>query len=133
MKAHLLRVVTACGVVLLTTSPGFAHHFFPRESDTPVSVTGTVVRFEMVNPHSRLLLEVRDAGGAVTTWDIELGSVQALMARGWKRDSVRPGDTVAAEVILWKGRAQAGSARAVDLPDGRRVFAGSHAGDYGRR
>ena len=133
MKAHLLRVVTACGVVLSTVSPGFAHHFFPRESDTPVSVVGTVVRFDLVNPHSRLLLEVRDASGAVSTWDIELGSVLALKARGWQRNSVRPGDVVTAEVILWKGRAHAGSARMVELPDGRRVCAGSHAGDYGRR
>ena len=133
MKAHLLRVVTACGVVLSTASPGLAHHFFPRASDTPVSVVGTVVRFQMVNPHSRLLLDVRDASGNVATWDIELGSVQALMARGWTRDSVRPGDVIAAEVIMWKGHAHAGSARTVELPDGSRVFAGSHAGDYGRR
>lgn len=133
MKAHLFRVVTAWTVVLATASPALAHHFFPRESDTPVSVVGTVVRFEMVNPHSRLLLEVRDASGNVATWDVELGSVHALMARGWKRDSVRPGDVVAAEVVMWKGRAHAGSARAVELPDGRRVFGGSHAGDYERR
>lgn len=133
MKPHLLRIATACGLALATASPGLAHHFFPRESDAPVTVTGTVVRFEMVNPHSRLLLEVRDAGGAVATWDIELGSVQALMARGWTRDALHPGDEVEAEVIMWKGRAHAGSARLVALPDGRRILAGLHAGDYPRR
>jgi len=133
MKPHLLRIAIACGLALATASPGLAHHFFPRESDTPVTVTGTVVRFEMVNPHSRLILEARDASGTVATWDIELGSVQALMARGWKRDVLHPGDVVAAEVILRKGRAHAGSARMVVLPDGRSVFAGSHAGDYPRR
>lgn len=133
MKADFLCVVAACGAVLLSASPGLAHHSFPRESDTPVSIVGTVVRFEMVNPHSRLLLDVRDAKGQVSTWDIELGSIQALVARGWQRDSLKPGDVVAVETILWKGRANAGAARTVELPNGRRVFAGSHAGDYGPR
>ena len=131
MKRYVLGVVT-CGALVLTASPGLAHHFYPIASATPISVTGTVVRFEMVNPHSRLLLEVRDASGNVSTWELELGSVLALRARGWTRDAVRAGDVLTIEVFLGKD-ANTGSARYVDLPDGRRVFGGSHAGDYGRR
>ncbi|MBI3047607.1 MAG: hypothetical protein HYY76_04785 [Acidobacteria bacterium] len=132
MNVHLFRLV-ASGALMLAASPGLAHHYFPRESDTPTTVTGTVVRFDMVNPHARLLLEVRDSSGTATIWDIELGSIQVLVARGWKRDAVRAGDVVTADVIMWKGRANAGSARTVQLPDGRKVFAGSHAGDSARR
>ena len=126
-------VLTICGGLLLATSAAFAHHFVPRESDTPMTIVGTVTRFEMVNPHSRLLLNVRDATGNISAWEIELGSIQALLARGWTKGSLKPGDVVAVEALLWRGRASAAVARTVEMPDGRTVFAGSHAGDYSRR
>src|SRR6266508_4065995 len=92
MTSNTLRVLTTCTVLVLTASPVLAHHFFARESDTPVSITGTVTKFEMRNPHSRLYLEVRDRGGNVSPWTIELGSVANLVARGWQKNSLKPGD-----------------------------------------
>jgi len=127
------RMLTACSVLLLAASPVLAHHFFPRDSDTPVSIVGTVVKFEMVNPHSRVLLDVRDGKGVATIWEIELGSVPALISRGWSRNLLRPGDVITVEAIIGKSRANVASARDVVLPDGRTLFGGSHAGDYGRR
>jgi hypothetical protein len=44
-------------------APVLGHHFFPREPGAPISITGTVARFEMRNPHSLIVLEVRDASG----------------------------------------------------------------------
>ena len=99
MKTGILRVLTVSAALLVLVSPVLAHHFFPRESDTPVSITGTVRKFEMVNPHSRVLLDVRDAAGTVTTWSIELGSVPALISRGWSRDTLKPGDVVTGHVV----------------------------------
>jgi hypothetical protein len=119
--------------VLLLVVPAAAHHFVPRESDTPVSISGVVAKFQMINPHSRLFLEVLDPSGVFSIWEIELGSVAALMARGWTRDLLKPGDPVTVQAILWKGRAHAAVARDVELPDGRRLFGGSHAGDYAAR
>ena len=126
-------VLTACSALLLTASLTFAHHFFPRESDTTVSIVGTVVKFEMVNPHSRVLLDVRDAQGTISRWEIELGSVQSLIGRGWDRTSLKPGDVVTLEATVGKGRANVAAAHNVALPDGRTLFGGSHAGDYPRR
>jgi hypothetical protein len=133
MRADVLGVVTVWAALVLTASPGLAHHFMPRESDKAVPIEGTVVRFDMINPHSRLFIEVEDATGRVDVWEIELGSVQALLARGWTRDALKPGDVVRVDAILWKGRANAAAARDVEWPDGRRLFGGSHAGDYPRR
>lgn len=133
MRSNLLCVLTGCSAMLLAASPAIAHHFVPRESDTPTTIVGTVARFEMVNPHSRLFLDVREGTGEVSTWEIELGSIPALIARGWTRASLKPGDIVTVEAVLWRGRANAAVARTVEMPDGRRVFAGSHAGDYPRR
>ena len=133
MRAEILRILTVSGALRILTSPVLAHHFFPRESDTPVSITGTVRKFEMVNPHSRVLLDVRDPTGNVTTWSIELGSVPALINRGWSRDTLKPGDVITVDTILFRGRSNLGSARDVELPTGERLFGGSHAGDYRRR
>lgn len=131
MRVTIVRTLTACSL-LLAASPVFAHHFFPRESDTPVAITGTVVRFEMRNPHSIVVVDVKDRAGNSNLWTIEMGSVANLVARGWERTALKPGDPFTAEVILGKGRANWGAAREVVLPDGRRVFAGSHAGDKPR-
>lgn len=133
MRSGFFRAVIACAAIVLIAAPSVAHHFVPRESDTPVTIVGTVARFDMVNPHSRLLLEVRDTAGVFTIWEIELGSVAALISRGWKRDLLKPGDLVTVQAILWKGRANAAVAREVEVPDGRRLLGGSHAGDYSRR
>ncbi len=133
MTLNTLRILTTCTVLLLPASPALAHHFFARESDTPVSIAGTVTKFEMRNPHSRLYLEARDRGGNVSTWTIELGSVANLVARGWQRDLLKPGDVVTVEAIIGKGTPNIAAARDLTLPDGRIVFAGSHAGDRAQR
>jgi hypothetical protein len=125
-----LGVAVACGLALLLAVPAAGHHFVPRESDATVTIVGTVAKFEMVNPHSRLLLVVGEEAAVGTMWEIELGSVMALVNRGWKRDLLKPGDRVTVEAIPWKGRANAAVAREIGIPDGRRLFAGSHAGDY---
>lgn len=126
---NILRALIACSALLLAASSVSAHHFFPRESDNPVSIAGTVIKFEWMNPHSRIFLDVADKTGKTSVWQIELGSPGALAGRGWTRDMLKPGDAVAMDVILWKGRANFAAARDVRLPDGRRMFAGSHAGD----
>jgi hypothetical protein len=122
-------MLAAVCVAVLMSPPLRAHHFFPKESDQTVSLTGKVTGFEWVNPHCRFFMDVTDKLGRVSSWEVELGSPAALTRRGWKKDSLRPGDFVTVEVILWKGRANMAVARDIVFPDGRRIFAGSHAGD----
>ena len=127
-----VSLAAASMAMLLAASPVFAHHFFPRASDKTVSLAGTVTKFEMRNPHSRVMLDVRDASGRVTTWEIELGSVPALTGRGWQRDSLKAGDRITVEAIVGSAKANVGAARDVTLPNGKVIFAGSHAGDFDR-
>jgi hypothetical protein len=129
MRPRFPAVLAAVCALPLTSLPLVAHHFFPKESDRTVSLVGKVTGFEWVNPHSRFFMDVADKNGQVTSWEIELGSPAALTRRGWKKESLRFGDLVTVEVILWKGRANTAVARDIVFPDGRRMFAGSHAGD----
>lgn len=133
MRNNIVRLMVVGCAGLFAASPAFGHHFFPRESDTSISIVGTVTKFELRNPHSSILLEVRDAAGTVSTWAIEMGSVQNLVARGWEKGSVKPGDIVAVEAVPGIGRANVAAARQVSLPDGRVMFAASHVGDTARR
>jgi hypothetical protein len=48
------KLLIAAVLVMLATGPAAAHHSFGAEFDENMSVTleGTVVRFEFMNPHS---------------------------------------------------------------------------------
>lgn len=58
-------------------------------------MTGTVVEFQLVNPHSLLIIAVEDADGNVVEWHGELGSPRSLNTTwGWRRDTFHAGDRV---------------------------------------
>jgi hypothetical protein len=132
MKLNRFGIAVTGSLLLLAASPLVAHHSFPRASDTTVLLAGTVTKFEMRNPHSRVTLDVRDAAGQVTSWDIELGSIPALVGRGWQKNSLKAGDLITVDAIVGSARANVAAARDITLPGGKVVFAGSHAGDKDR-
>ena len=117
-----------CAVVLAGSSAP-AHHFFPHDSDKPVSIVGSMTKFEWVNPHAFLYIDVKDPTGTVTNWQIELGSPFALLRRGWEKDSVKFGDVLTVEGYVSVANVKRAIARDIQLPDGRKMFAGSHVGD----
>jgi hypothetical protein len=81
---------------LLGPGAGLAHHGDAgRYEDEPITVTGTVVEFRLVNPHSVLIVAVKDEQGNVVEWHGELGSPNILSKTwGWTRDTFKIGDTV---------------------------------------
>lgn len=126
MKAKL--GVLVAGLLLLASVPVLAHHSFAAEFDSskPVTLTGTVVKFDWVNPHSRLYIEVKDqATGTVTPWELETGNVTTLQRRGWRRDTLKPGDAIIVTGFRAKDGANLAAASTVSTADGKRLFAGS--------
>jgi hypothetical protein len=116
--------------LLMAAIPLLAHHSFEAEYDykKPMKITGTVTKVEWMNPHARFYVDVKDESGKVTNWNFELGAIPVLLKQGWKRDSLKAGDTVTVEGFLAKdGTKSMANARSVYLPDGRRVFGGSSA------
>jgi hypothetical protein len=77
-----------------------------------------------LNPHARFYIDVKDETGKVRNLEIELGGPNALVRRGWNRDSLKIGNVVTVEAFPWKGQANMAVARVVQFPDGRKVFAG---------
>ena len=88
MKRGLLSLVCAALVVLVVSSPAWAHHGdADRYDETVITVTGTLVEIQMVNPHSLIAFDVTE-GGKTTRWQAELGSVQQLTKQfGWTKST----------------------------------------------
>ena len=114
-------------VCAAAAAPAFAHHSFAAEYDSakPVTLKGTVTKMEWMNPHARFYVDVKDDAGVVSNWELELGSPNGLMRRGWTRNSLKPGDAVVIEGYMAKDSSKLANARNVTLADGRKIFAGS--------
>lgn len=114
----------ACGTVSASLS---AHHAFSAEFDAtkPVTLTGTVTKFDLINPHSWIYLDVVDKDGKTTNWSVELGAPNALMRRGWRTDAVKVGAEIVVNGYLAKNGKPICNGRTVKLPDGKELFVGS--------
>ncbi len=115
--------------------PAMAHHAFEAEYDRnqPVTLTGTVTVMEWMNPHIYFFVDVEDAEGNVTNWAVEGGAPNGLYRRGWRRDSLKPGERVTIEGWLARdGSNSANSGSVVRLSDGLRLFAGTSNPDAAR-
>jgi hypothetical protein len=131
MKNKLVLTLAGCGL-LVSVTPLLAHHSFEAEYDfnKTATVTGTVTKMEWMNPHAHFYVDAKDASGNVTHWNFELGAIPVLLKQGWRKDSLKTGDTVTVQGYLAKdGTKGMANARKVTLPDGRSVFGGSSAGN----
>jgi hypothetical protein len=117
----------AYAAIVLSVLPLLAHHSFSAEFDATKSITltGVVTKVDWANPHVYFFVDVKDDKGAVVNYACETDGPNALIRRGWKRDSLKTGDQITVDAYLAKDGSKFVDARLVKLPDGRKVFAGS--------
>jgi len=112
------------GILVLsaTAACAFAHHSMAAEYDAkkPVTLKGTVTKFDWTNPHVFVLLDVPGARG-VTTWGLEFPSRIDLRAAGWTGDSLKVGDRATVEGSLARDGSKEIGAKLVILASGRRL------------
>jgi hypothetical protein len=129
-RANRLRLLVS--VALAAALPLAAHHSFPAQYDVnkPITLTGKVTKVEWTNPHIFIYADVTDEQGTVVNWAFEMGGPNALLRRGWKRDSLKPDDIATFEGSLARDGSRLVNARTVTMTQtGRTMFAGSSGGD----
>ena len=86
-------LVAAVFAVALPSAAHHANSAFDREAT--ITLTGTVTRWQFINPHVGIWVEAPDGNGQVREWAGEFQSVQDLYRMfGWNKDTFRPGDPV---------------------------------------
>jgi hypothetical protein len=128
MRTKLAILVAGVGL-LVGASTMRAHHAFAAEFDVnkPLKLQGTLVKWEMVNPHSWFHVDVKEPSGKVARWLIEGGSPNQLIRMGVTKNTV----AIGTELQIDAYQAKDGTAKAVGrnfvLSDGTRLFLGGSA------
>ena len=121
MNSKALGIATLVSMAL--AAPAFAHHSFAMfDSEKTITITGAVKEFEWTNPHAWLRVMVQDqASGKQLQWALEMGSPGQQAARGWKPDSVKPGDKVTITLHPLKDGSRGGQLLTTVLPSGQQL------------
>ena len=93
MKGKLVLGFTVAFAVLLSAAALSAHHSDAiYDQSKLVTISGTVTRFEFINPHTQIFVDVKDDKGGVQQWTILGAAPNAERRIGWRSDSLKPGD-----------------------------------------
>ena len=122
MNRRLLAVLATCGWLMTMGSLSAHHSTAMYDNQNPVTITGTVKKFEWTNPHAFVYLEVKDEKtGKVVEWEVEMMSLNHLRGYGWTSKTVKPGDALSATGAPAKSGAPSMIANRMKLADGREI------------
>jgi len=123
------KVLSVVAGVLATAAalPALAHHSFAAEFDAskPVKLEGVVTKMEWINPHSWIHLDVTTSSGEVQHWMVEGGAPNALLRRGWTKNSLPAGTKIMVQGFQAKDGSMRANGRDITFADGSKLFVGS--------
>ena len=106
--------------LFIAAVPGFAHHSDVAYDQHAIELKGaTIVSFAWKNPHGIVVCDVKDERGSVTRWTLESGSPSAMLASGWSKDALSPGDVVVIDVNPAKNGTKFGRLLRVTTAEGK--------------
>ncbi|HKV04329.1 MAG TPA: DUF6152 family protein [Candidatus Acidoferrales bacterium] len=124
---HMLRAanISLVFLALLMAVSAFAHHSRAMfDQDKQVTLVGTVKDFQWTNPHCWIQLLVSDPRApeaAPVEWGVEMDSPVALLRRGWKKETLKPGDKVTVVINPLRDGQTGGLVVSVAGADGRSI------------
>jgi hypothetical protein len=128
MNAKLATTIMSLALLLIAV-PAWAHHAFSAEYDAskPLTLKGKVTKWELVNPHSWIHIDVVGPDGKVTPWMVEGGSPNSLLRNGFTKNSLPAGTEIVVEGYQAKDGANRAVGKDITYPDGKRLFLGGSA------
>jgi hypothetical protein len=128
MRTTLSIMAFGVGLIFAAQS-ALPHHAFGSEFDVnkPLKLQGTVTKWELVNPHSWIRMDVKGPDGAVVNWMIEGGSPNSLFRLGFNKNSLPPGTEIIVEGYQAKDGSNRGVGAKLTFTDGRQLFLGGSA------
>jgi len=127
VRTNMFCAIACAALLVAAARPLVAHHSFAAEFDAnkPVTIKGTVVKVEWTNPHSWIHIEVKGPDGKVERWAVEGGAPNALLRRGWNKNSLPPGIEITVDGFQAKDGSTRANGRDITFPDGTKLFVGS--------
>jgi hypothetical protein len=124
-------VTLALGIgFLVSAAPIVAHHSVSAEFDTTKTIkfVGKVKEVNWGNPHIYTSVETTDPDtGKPTVFRVEGGAPNALFRNGWRKDTLKIGETVTVTGNRAKNPESPNIGQATILTEsGKRVYAGSN-------
>lgn len=91
----ILLVLSATLATVLVSHNLKAHHSTSAfDSSSVIKIEGTITRFRWTNPHASIKLEGTAEGALDGLWTVEMTAPNILINSGWKRSSLKKGDSV---------------------------------------
>ena len=124
-----MRIMLVVGAIVVAgITPVRAHHAFAAEFDEkkPIKfLDATVTKVELINPHSWIHVDVKQADGTVENWSIEAGSPNIILRRGITKTTLKRGDKIVIDGYQSKDGSHRANGRDLTLPNGQHLFLGS--------
>jgi hypothetical protein len=117
MTLHRLSAL-AVGAVLIA-DPAFAHHSYQMfDLSKQVKVEGVIKEFQWANPHAFVEVMVADDAGQLQQWSFETPAPGSLRRKGWRFNSIKPGDKVTLTMSPLKSGSRGGFLQTLTTPGG---------------
>jgi Family of unknown function (DUF6152) len=95
MNSVIRRLCACAGTLLVCIGAAYAHHSYAAfDATKEVTIKGAVREFTFANPHCNIIVTAIDKAGHTTDWYFEAASVRGLVMQGWRKSTLKPGDTV---------------------------------------
>lgn len=107
-------------LALVLAAPCSAHHGVAPHYDASKSVhlEGVVAKFDFINPHSFLYIDVVDAAGTTQTWSCEMASRSVLSRNGLTAERFAPGAKITVDGDAARHKATGCQVRTAHFADG---------------
>src|SRR4026208_1500759 len=95
MTKTRITALLSIAAAIMMAAPSQAHHSGTMfEKEKTITVEGVVKQFQYTNPHSWLLVDVKNKDGSVTTWGFDAEGPGTLQRAGSRPSDVNPGRKV---------------------------------------